>query len=174
MDKDINDDEWENVKKYDPNRNVRAKYNDDNMGVYMEPRNDGGWVKIWPMADVFVHEPGNKNELIDSWEGWLTLEIQFPDDFENDIYFFKKDKPRELFLVYYDKNAGDRRTGKGQWVLFTYEKNQAYRLVGKKWEKMETEKDSLFELGGKNKFATIRIKRWIKDPPVGWGGRGFP
>lgn len=136
-----------NVEKLLAHGNIRVTIKDDHLDVVSEPPsppvNTEGFKKIWVLADVYVFEKDKDHKIVDHQIG------AFPNGIELEVplpaavlndAFVIKNGKKVLRLVYFNKHSQ-------KWVIF---KNQKIDLEGNR--------------------ATVLLKRWIKDPPVGWGG----
>ena len=131
-----------------PHGDISVKILDDDLDVVSEPppapKNTIGFAKIWVVADVYVIKAGSKNH-----KDVANQRDNFPKGITFEVPIppavlndpWVKGNPKNLLsLVYFDKN-------KDRWVKF---KDQHVDLSGNK--------------------ATVTLKKWIKDPPMGWGG----
>ena len=149
------------VKGFPP-RKIKAIFDDTSIDVTFEApqsfTDNSGWVKIWEVADVYVHLKGEEHKVRDNqvaeFKNVITLEVSFPENILNDPYFRKKPKKEQkLYLIYFDKNEDD---GNGKWVEFITDPDNP------------TADPVPFNVSAGK--AVVKLKKWIKDPPVGWGG----
>lgn len=130
-----------------PHGNVSVKILDDNLDVVSEPPsraiNTAGFAKIWVVADIYVFEKGKDYKQVANQSDDFPKGITFEVPLPPDVLndpWVKSNSKNLLSLVYYDKS-------KQKWFKFN---------------------DQQVDL--ENNKATVTLKKWIKDPPVGWGG----
>jgi len=129
--------------------NILVKILDDDLDVVSEapspPTNTAGFEKIWVMADVYVFKKGKDHKQVANQSDTYPNGITFEVPIPPAVLndpWVKQNSKDKLSLVYYDKN-------KEKWFKF---KGQEVDLNANK--------------------ATVTLKKWIKDPPIGWGGGG--
>lgn len=134
-------------KKSLPHGNISVDILDDNLDVVSEPpsaaTNTTGFAKIWVMADVYVFEKDKDYKQVANQSDDFPKGITFEVPLPPEVLndaWLTKNSKKLLTLVYYDKS-------KEKWFKF---KDQQVDLESNK--------------------ATVTLKKWIKDPPVGWGG----
>ncbi|HAY83590.1 MAG TPA: hypothetical protein DCY42_01330 [Chloroflexi bacterium] len=128
--------------------NISVQIFDDALDVVSEPpaeaKNITGFAKVWVVADVYVFQKGKDHKKVANQSDTFQNEgitFEVPiPAFVLQDNWVKENSKAKLSLVYYDKN-------KKKWIKF---------------------KDQVIDLE-KNK-ATVTLKKWIKDPPMGWGG----
>jgi hypothetical protein len=130
-----------------PHGNISVKILDDHLDVVSEPppepKNTAGFAKIWVIADVYVFDKGKDHKKVANQSDNFPKGITFEVPIPPAVLndsWVQKNSKNLLSLVYFDKN-------KDKWIKF---------------------KDQQIDLSS-NK-ATVTLKKWIKDPPVGWGG----
>ena len=125
--------------------NISVEILDDDLDVVGDPPpapvNTEGYDQIWVVADVYVFTKGKDKE-------YKKVENQ-RDTFPKGITF-TVGVPAEA-----DKWTGDKSNRQLFLVYFDKTKN--------KWVKFEGQKRS-------GNSVIVTLKKWIKDPPLGWGG----
>ena len=109
--------------------------------------NNVGFEFIWPLADVIVHYKDQDYTVEENQVDFFTYDIAIIADKPDTMLAYLENNhpeydPDNLELIYYDKTKNN-----GKWVLF---------------DRQETSK--------KTKIGSAKLKKWIKDPPIGWGG----
>ena len=127
--------------------NIAVTILDDHLDVVSEDPsaavNTAGFQKIWVVADVYVFEKGKNHKKVANQSDTFTKGITFEVPIPQSVLndpWVKTNSKSSLSLVYYDKS-------KEKWFKF---------------------KDQQIDLN--NNKATVTLKKWIKDPPLGWGG----
>ena len=127
--------------------NISVEILDDDLDVVGDPppapKNKDGYDEIWVVADVYVFTKGKDKD-----KEYKKVENQ-RDTFPKGI----------TFTVSVPADA-DTWTGKNpnrQLFLVYFDKTKD------KWVKFEGQKRS-------GNTVTVTLKKWIKDPPLGWGG----
>jgi len=128
--------------------NISVTIEDDHLDVVSEPpseaKDTAGFGKIWVLADIYVIEKGKADHKnVANQRDDFPKGITFEVPLPSQVLnddWVKQHGKNRLSIVYYNKNA--RR-----WIKFP---NQQVDLDNNK--------------------ATVTLRSWIKDPPVGWGG----
>lgn len=127
--------------------NIKVKILDDDLDVVSEKpsaaKDTTGFAMIWVVADVYVFKEKTNYKDVENQR----------DNFPKGITFEVPIPPAVLNDPWISNNS------KNLLSLVYYDKNQ------KKWVKF---KDQQVDLT--NNKATVTLKKWIKDPPIGWGG----
>jgi len=127
--------------------NISVDILDDDLDVLGDPppapANTEGYDMIWVVADVYVFTKGKDKD-----KAYKNVENQ-RDTFPKGITFTVS-VPADV-----DSWSKQKANRKLDLVYFDKTKN--------KWVKFEGQNRS-------GNAVTVTLKKWIKDPPVGWGG----
>lgn len=128
--------------------NIKVTILDDDLDVKSEapgpPENTAGFTKIWVLADVYVIAKGAAvHKKVENQRDTFPNGITFEVPIPQNVLqdsFVKENGKDALSLIYYDKK-------KEKWEKF-------------KGQSLDTQKNK----------GTVTLNKWIKDPPLGWGG----
>jgi hypothetical protein len=127
--------------------NIKVTILDDDLDVISEqpgtPENTTGFTKIWVLADIYVFKKGKDHKKEKHQSDTFLKGITFEVPIPPNVLddsFVQENGKEALSLIYYDKKK-------------------------EKWEKF---KGQVLDI--ENNKATVTLKKWIKDPPLGWGG----
>jgi hypothetical protein len=134
-------------EKFLAHGNIKVTIQDAHLDVVSEPpsqaKNIAGFVKVWVVADVYVFRKGKNHKQVANQRDTFPNGITFTVPIPPDVLtdpFVTGSGKERLALVYYNKS-------------------------NKKWVRFRKQ-----EIDLKKNIATVTIKKWIKDPPIGWGG----
>lgn len=129
------------------NGNISVDILDDDLDVVGDPppvpKNKNGFDEVWVVADVYVFTKGKDKD-----KQYKKVENQ------RDTF------PKGITFTATVATDADTWTGKktGRQVFLVY-----FDKTKDKWVKFEGQKRD-------GNTVTVTLKKWIKDPPVGWGG----
>lgn len=127
--------------------NISVEILDDDLDVVGDPppapKNKVGFDEIWVVADVYVFTKGKDKD-----KEYKKVENQ-RDTFPKGITF-TVDVPA-------DADTWTKQKSKRQLSLVYFDKSKD------KWVTFEGQKRA-------GNVVTVTLKKWIKDPPLGWGG----